>query len=182
MPTIYRKTAKGLAEIATRANKLPPGLRNALILTDGRRSDVDLRALLPHASEDTLVLLAEQGFIEATGVVSGAWPPFPPVPPLQPLAPPPPGQPMPATAGPPAAAPAAPAPPRPALSLEQRRREAVRLLTDQLGPMADALAIRIERSRNADELRSALALAVQVLGNTRGRGAAEAFAARFADL
>mgnify|MGYP003549020175 CR=1 FL=1 len=47
----YRKTAKGLAEISTRANKLPPRLPTALILVDGRRSDGELSSMLPQEAE-----------------------------------------------------------------------------------------------------------------------------------
>ena len=36
MSTVYRKTAKGQAEIDTRAYRLLPRLRQALILVDGR--------------------------------------------------------------------------------------------------------------------------------------------------
>ena len=70
-------------------------------------------------------------------------------------------------------------PPR---DFEARRRAAVRGLTDQVGPLAETLAIKIERARTADELRPLLATAVQVIGNARGRGAAADYAARFADL
>ena len=37
MSTIFRKTAKGTSEVETRANRLPPRLRAALILVDGRQ-------------------------------------------------------------------------------------------------------------------------------------------------
>ena len=33
------------------------------------------------------------------------------------------------------------------------RRDAVRALTDELGPLAESVALRIERSRSFDELR-----------------------------
>ncbi len=60
----YRKTAKGLAEIATRANKLPPRLRTALILVDGRRTDDELSSMLPKEADETLRWLSDSGFIE----------------------------------------------------------------------------------------------------------------------
>ena len=74
----------------------------------------------------------------------------------------------------------APAPAGP--DFQSSRRTAARAVTDLLGPAAESVAMRIERARNPDELRAALTAAVQTVGNTRGRQAAETFAARFADL
>ena len=157
MPTIFRKTAKGVTEIETRAHRLAPRMRSALIMVDGKRSDADLRPLIQQQPDETLAALAEQGFIEVLAAVPDAVPA-------------------------PRAAPAAAAPAGPAADFEARRRAAVRGLNDQLGPLAETLAIKIERARTADELRPLLATAVQVIGNARGRGAAADFAARFADL
>ncbi len=174
MPSIYRKTAKGLAEIETRANKLPPRLRSALIMVDGKRSDADLRPLLLQSPDETLASLLAQGFIEpvpgAPGTAAAAGPR--PAPPAAPAA---------------AAAPPAPAAPAPAIKplpipLPVRQRDAVRLLTDQVGPMAEAVAVRIEKARTEDELRSAVMLGAQVIANTRGRQAAERYLQNFADL
>ena len=39
MATVYRKTDKGRNEIETRANRLLPRLRSALIVVDGQRND-----------------------------------------------------------------------------------------------------------------------------------------------
>jgi hypothetical protein len=157
MPTIFRKTAKGVTEIETRAHRLAPRMRSALIMVDGKRSDADLRPLIQQQPDETLAALAEQGFIEVLAAAPDA-------------------------AQAPRAAPAAAAPARPAADFEARRRAAVRGLNDQLGPLAETLAIKIERARTADELRPLLATAVQVIGNARGRGAAADYAARFADL
>ena len=81
MPLIYRKTAKGLTEIETRAHRLPPRLRSALILVDGRRDVNDLKPLIMQQAEETLSSLAEQGFIEAVGETArSASPPPAPAP------------------------------------------------------------------------------------------------------
>jgi hypothetical protein len=158
MVNIHRKTAKGQAEIETRAHRLPPRLRSALILVDGKRSDDELAKLVLQDPEGTLKALLDGGFIEQHAVV--APPPAPA----------------------PAAAPV-PAPTTAAPSFEQTRREAVRALTDLVGPMAELLAMKIEKARNPDELRPLLALAVQVIGNTRGRQMAADYGRRFgADL
>ena len=167
MATIYRKTAKGQTEIETRALRLAPRFRSVLILVDGRRSDRELASLLPQAGPEALQALAEGGFIEAIGTTADAPPPGAarPLPPALP------------DVGP---APAAPAPPAaPARPFEQTRREAVRLLLDQVGPLGEALAMRMERARTPQELAPLLATAAQVLANARGRAVAEDFSRRF---
>lgn len=149
--TIYRKTALGAAEVATRAHKLAPPLRSLLIVVDGKRSDAELRRMLPSLAHHGLQALAELHLVEAHDDAAPAPAPVP--------------------------AAAAPAPELPALACE-----AVRALTDAVGPHGEALAIRIERARSADDLRPLIGLAMQVIMNMRGRAAAQAFAARFADL
>jgi hypothetical protein len=162
MPLTYRKTAKGLSEIETRAYRLAPRLRSALIVVDGKRTLRELRPLILELDE-TLATLADHGFIEP---VPEAAPPPPPPPPL----PPP---------------PAAPAPVRPAAAadapedFEQTRRAAVRALNELLGPAAESLAIKMEKARYLEELTPLLAQAAQAVANMRGRGAAEAYAKRF---
>jgi hypothetical protein len=69
MPTLYRKTEKGSAEIATRINRLVPRLRGALILVDGRRSDIELCRMIPGQGDELLLTLLEAGYIEMVGVV-----------------------------------------------------------------------------------------------------------------
>ncbi|MCE2908932.1 MAG: hypothetical protein O9343_18490 [Burkholderiaceae bacterium] len=149
MPLIYRKTAKGLSEIETRANRLPPRLRSALIVVDGKRNLAELRPLILQPAE-TLAALAEQGFIEAIR-----------------------------EAAPPAAAPAPAASDGNASDFEQTRRAAVRALNDLLGPAAESLAIKMERARNIGELTPLLTQGAQTVANMRGRSTAEAFARRF---
>ena len=203
MAIIFRKTAKGLAEIETRAHRLVPRMRSALILVDGKRSDAEIGGMILQQVTETLHALAGQGFIEVLavngsgsgdaggggGAVASA--PLPPsatatswaasVPRpaaaavATPFTPSPSPSPSPTPTPTPAPAPAGP-------DFQIRRRAAVRAVTDLLGPAAESVAMRIERARNPDELRAALPAAVQTVGNTRGRQAAETFAARFADL
>jgi hypothetical protein len=167
MSTLFRKTAKGQNEVETRANRLPPRLRAALILVDGRRSEDDLAKLVAADAPQVLRTLLDDGYIEAV------------------LAP----APKPATAAP-VAPPAAARPGAPVNSVPgvlsmppsqfaQTKRDAVRMLTEQVGPMAEALALKIEKAGNTAELHQLLEVGRQVLGNTRGRAAAEAFAQRF---
>jgi hypothetical protein len=158
MPTIYRKTAKGQAEIETRAHRLAPRLRSLLIMVDGKRSDADFAQMLPQAAE-ALATLAEGGFIAE--------------------------QPRMATPAPTAAAPvrdapgtaAARAPAAPA-QFEAMRRDLLRALNDRLGPAGERMAIKLERARDEAEFRALLPLAVQLVASVRGRDAAAAFSAR----
>lgn len=160
MVTIYRKTDKGRAEIDTRAHRLPPRLRNALILVDGQRSDADLAKMILQQAAETLESLLAQGFIEANPTAAPVA-----VPRSAPTA-------APAAAG----ASAAPAPP---MKFEHLRRDAVRALTDAVGPSAEMVALRMEKARDLDTLRPELELARQLIHNTRGSAAAAAFAVRF---
>lgn len=160
MPLIYRKTAKGLTEIETRAHRLPPRLRSALILVDGRRDVNDLKPLLMQQAEETLGTLAEQGFIEAVGESA---------PPPPPAAPPPP-------------APAPKAASSAGTDFDNTRRAAVRALNDLLGPAAESIAMKMEKARNLAELVPLLTQAAQSVATMRGRAAAEEFARRFGIL
>lgn len=160
MPLIYRKTAKGLTEIETRAHRLPPRLRSALILVDGRRDVNDLKPLLMQQAEETLGTLAEQGFIEAVGESA---------PPPPPAAPPPP-------------APASKAASSAGTDFDNTRRAAVRALNDLLGPAAESIAMKMEKARNLAELMPLLTQAAQSIASMRGRAAAEEFARRFGIL
>lgn len=168
MPIIYRKSAKGLSEIETRAHRLPPRLRSALILVDGKRSDADLNSMVMQPAE-TLAALLEQGFIEVAGTTAAREAPRPAAPAGAPAAP--------GAAARPAGAPAAAG-----AEFQELRRAAVRALNDLLGPAAETLAMRIEKAKSPDELRPLLVNGAQVIANMRGRSAAEAFAARFGSL
>jgi hypothetical protein len=157
MPTIFRKTAKGAAEIETRANRLTPRMRSMLILVDGKRDADDLRQMITQQAEETLKALADQGFIEAVGeTMRGA------------------AATAVATPSPPPAAPAAPA-----QDVNVVRKAAIRMLTEILGPTADTLAVRMEKARSMEELKPLLGQAAKLIMAARGRSAAEAYAAMF---
>lgn len=157
MAIIYRKTQKGTLEIETRVQKLAPRFRSLLILVDGRRPDDELVRLMPQAGMQALEALSAGGFIEAIGMTAEAPPPA-----ARPAAAPPPAAPKPAAPG-----------------FEQIKREAVRALVNQVGPMADALAMKIERARNPDELKPWLLMAAEAVGNTSGRDAGADFLKRY---
>ncbi|HSV68843.1 MAG TPA: hypothetical protein VLI72_01925 [Methylibium sp.] len=151
MPIVYRKTDKGINEIATRAHRLVPRLRSALILVDGKRGDDALGKLILPPADGVLASLLADGFIEAL-----------------------PGSAVPVAVAPGAAATAAAPTPAPVvLTLDETRRRAVRWITDHLGPYGDPLNMRIEKVKTSDELRGALELADnfvrQQLGGARSQ-------------
>ena len=156
MRTIYRKTAKGVTEIETRALRLPPRLRSTLILVDGKRNDEELSAMILSEPAATLASLLNDGFIEILNTLAE---------PAQ----------RPAKPEPPEATPTA-ATPR---SFESLRREAGRELSRQLGPLADDVSIKIERAKSMPELQPLLVQGSQMLQRLKGAAAAEAFALRF---
>lgn len=159
MGTIYRKTAKGSAEIETRAMKLAPRFRQLLILVDGRRSSGELVAMVPQAGANALEALVVAGLIEAIGETHVA-------------------EPQAAyrrieggsRRGPGEA---------PPTSLESMRLEAARALTELLGPPGDALALRLERSQDAAELAQLVDAAGRAIAQARGRFVAAEFVQRF---
>lgn len=163
MATIYRKTEKGQAEIETRLFRLMPRLRTALILVDGRRSDTELAKLIPGDPAQSLQALLDEGFIDVVALVEPR-PALRPTP-TQGMGEPPPRQ---------SASARSPA-------VEQRRREATRALTDQVGPVAEELAMRMEKCHDWAQLLPVLQLAQQVIRNARGASAAADFAARYID-
>ena len=166
MPIIYRKTPKGLAEVESRALRLPPRLRGMLILVDGKRDSDDLDRFVPHDAVETLAALAGQGLIEAVGetlAVAESLASYGPVP------------------APPHVSPhvSAPAPaPRSAGELAALGRQVARALKEELGASAGPLVKRIDRARSADELKPLLSQAVKLVLAARGKTAADAFATR----
>lgn len=177
MSIIYRKTPKGVTEIETRVHRLHPRLRGVLILIDGRRADTELVQMLQHAAE-SIVMLLEGGFIEVLMRTAAPSPPL---------------------ADESAARRADTARDAPATrprgwsgsssfggsgqaAFHARRREAMKLLTDQLGPAAERLAIRMETAQTVEEFRALLPAAVRLVGELRGRAAAEAFNEQTEDI
>lgn len=160
MGIIFRKTPKGSSEIESRAHRLTPRMRSTLILVDGRRSDAELRTMIVQQCDETLQALVDQGFIEPAAQTAEPRPTA--------------TAPAPNPAPTPQAAPAA----RPE-DFMQLRRDAVRQLTDLVGPMAESLAMRMERARDMAELAPMLATAAQIIGNVRGASAANAYSAKF---
>jgi hypothetical protein len=152
MSSLFRKTVAGQAEVGSKAHLLPPRARSLLIMVDGKRTQDELRAMLGPAVDDGLSLLIREGLIELVPEALVSRPAA-----LEPA--------------PPVAA--------PAVNLDALRREGARALTDALGPMADALALRIETAKDAEQLRKALTMGAEAIENSGKRAFAEAFRGRF---
>lgn len=127
---IFRKTEQGVQAMANRGT-VSPRERSVLILVDGRRTWREL-ATLPHAQEAVQTLLAH-GYIEALAPVAAAAPATATVA---------------ADEGPPTG-------PRPT-PLAKAQRLAVRRLTDMLGPAAEEMCIRLEKTRSPQEFLAAV--------------------------
>ncbi len=162
MSTIYRKTAKGQAEIETRAHRLPPRLRGALILVNGQRSEADLAKLIPLDPESTLSALLAEGFIDVFAILADRGP-------ITTVDVPLPGP----DSGPVPFSSAA------ALPIESIKLDTARFLDDKLGPTAASLIMRIERTKTMSELLPLLAQATQTLRSFSGAAVAEEFVNRF---
>lgn len=201
MSNVYRKTERGQTEIATRQYKLAPRLRSALVVVDGKRSQLELAAMIAGEAQETLQALLEAGFIElADAAPPSQMPPGPGVtavdfPVLEVLdeeladdevatgyAPTQPLEQIPAASGPPGGAPR-PAPPRPALpavaarNLDTTKRHAMQWLSEQLGPYAEGANRRIERCDTTEALGSAILVARSVVEQQLGAQAANTFEA-----
>lgn len=182
---IYSKTAKGVAEVATRSGALTPAMRRVLIMVDGRRTAAELELVARDGEFESIVAaLLEKGMIEQTGTVETDIPdwvddddeatvvmesPRGPdaIPALRAAAQ--------AAAAAVTAAPA-PAPAEPKTpTLEERKRMAVRALYDRLGPYGEEPAARIQECKTLEELGERLKHACRRIALFRGEQAAREY-------
>ena len=162
MATIFRKTDKGQAEVETRAHRLSPRLRSALILVDGKRSSDELRKLINQQADDTLAALSDQGFIEIAAVSAAAPAPAAP------------------TAGESRGSGSASSGGA-ARDFDGVRRQLVREFTELTGPLGEAMAMRLEKAGDRQALRGLLAAAGEYVIGVRGASAANDFVQRYAE-
>jgi hypothetical protein len=153
----WAKTAAGQAEVQAKQLALPQRLRSVLIMVDGRRSGEDLRRMLGDGAEAALAQLAAQGLVTALAGEPEAAAPASAS-----------DRPSAASATKPAAEP-----------LKDRQRVAVRFLTDALGPMGDALALRLERATDEAGFRAAVYAACEALVASGLRSKADELADRY---
>ncbi len=156
----YKKTAKGLEEMATRAHRLAARERSILVLVDGRSTGAELIAKGRSFgdSEAFLNRLLEAGFIEPAGGGASSVPGSQALPERVPTSP---GN----------AIPAAPSP----TSLREAINFARHFLFETLGPDADTLASRIESARNGVELTAALEKGRDAIAAIAGRRKSELY-------
>lgn len=160
---VFAKTDGGREALTGRPPELTPRLRSLLIMADGKRTVADLDKMMgaEGASAPLLEQLVAQGWLQATGA-------------------------SPAPAATPAAAPAA----APAANaggaasvfalgdiwpLSDARRRTVRFINDQLGPMGESLAMRVEACKTAAELQAALPRVRDGLQNYKGANTLQRF-------
>ena len=161
MTRIFRKTDKGVDEIATRANRLVPRLRTALILVDGTRDEGELSQLIKQHPDETLEELLTLGYIEVAATAPA---------------------PAKKTVEEPVSAKKAVEPASGEKPFATFRAEAVRAFNDLTGPAGEALAIKMEKAASREQLAPLLQTAYQIIGNARGAQAATEFKARFASF
>ncbi|MDK9703469.1 MAG: hypothetical protein OEL20_10035 [Sulfuritalea sp.] len=158
---IYRKTEKGRAEIATRANRLGLRERTMLIMVDDKTTRRELLAKNAHpTSEGILNSLLADGYIEVVSAAAAV-----------PVAESPAAAPAAAAAAPATASPA----PSVEVSLVSAARFACRSLVTVLGPGADDLTALIEKCKTADELRARLEKCRDVVQGMAGKKKADEF-------
>lgn len=139
--TVYFKTEAGMGEVKARAMGLRAELRRLLILIDGASPVGRLAAFVRGSEIDFLIAELESLGLITSGASSGNVPTVTGV-----------------TAAPPTTVATAADPnlEPTAAQMMAVRRTAIRTLHDVLGPDADALAVKVERCRDAQELRVAI--------------------------
>ena len=158
---VFSKTDGGREALTGRPAGLTPRLRSLLILTDGKRTVAELDKMLggDGAAAPLLEQLVAQGWVQVTASAPAA----------------------PAAAAA-AAAPAAPVGAPPSVfglgdiwPLSDARRRTVRFINDQLGPMGESLAMRVEACKTAAELQAALPRVRDGLQNFKGASTLQRF-------
>lgn len=139
---VFTKTDQGREALTTRPAGLGPRLRSLLIMVDGKRTVGELDKMLgaDGAAAPLLAQLAEQGWVQASSTAAAPAVVSPP-----------------ATTAPADRGPATVPPPSvDALPFTDARRLVVRFINDQLGPMGETLAIRVESCKTAVDLQAVL--------------------------
>lgn len=167
---VFGKTPAGQAELSSRQQQLSPMGRRLLILVNGSRTQAMLAQLVAASTDidQELVTLQSKGLIEplsghsAPVGVSAVGADAPSEPAKKGLL----GRLFARAASP---------------QLEpmehERMREACHLLQDMLGPQADDFLMRLESSRNVDELNGMLETAARLVAQFRGAADAQMFKA-----
>jgi hypothetical protein len=172
MPTVYRKSLKGIDEIAFKSGTLPLRLTSYLLAVDGVASTDELAARNPHLPSMDVILngLMQQGFIEL--VVPEAAPAAPVVIPAAP---------HPVYAAAPMQPAAAP-PPVPGLQLEPLKANMVRDVSSLLGSDAGPVITKIQNCRTRDDLFATMMGIKKIITLYVDKAAGDQFAMRYESL
>jgi hypothetical protein len=158
---IYKKSPKGAEALATRQAGLTPKLRSALIMVDGKRSFGELAPMISVLG-DAQVLMTELESAGLVEMVGGAPAPVGNLSSGDTVAPSFDAKTVPAALlGPP--------------TFEGARRFTVRLLSELLGPMGEALCVKIENARDMPDFITAVKRARDIVREVKGATAAAQF-------
>ncbi|MFN7122657.1 MAG: hypothetical protein ACK4NM_11550 [Hydrogenophaga sp.] len=154
--TLFGKTAAGREALTSRPAGLGPRLRSLLIMVDGKRNLAEFEKLAGSLDQATSSLndLMAGGWVEIVGADG-----LPKVVAAAPAAVPAPAAFEPEVSQPVQLSPAPQAPvaaPAGTLPFSEARRQVVRFINDQLGPMGETLAIRAEGCKTPADLQAAL--------------------------
>jgi hypothetical protein len=171
MPTIYRKSLKGIDELAFKSGRLTLRLTSYLLAVDGVSSTEDLAARNPHLPSMDVILngLMQQGFIEVVGGAAAA--PAAPayaMPVVQPMN-------VPELARQAAAA----APKPPSMELEIIKGNMVRDVSSVLGGDAGPVISKIQNCTTKDDLFAAMMGIKKIITMYVDKPTAERFASRY---
>jgi hypothetical protein len=161
MATVYRKSLKGIDELASKSGQIPLRLMSYLVAVDGVSTTDELSAKHPHLPSMEVIFngLQQQGYIEL--ISSGA-----PVPGVRPAAP--------------VSAPAAAVPS--SLNLESIKANMVRDVSTLLGSDADPVIKKIQNCHTPDDLFAAMMGIKKIVSLYVNKAAGESFAGRYAML
>ncbi len=145
---VYRKSDKGAEAIATRGHGVDGKLRMLLILVDGKKNAEELTRLASGMGESAQLLQT----LEDQGLIEAVST---------------------GVASPGAATPSMPV----GGDLGKLKALATRLLIEQLGPLADELALRLEASKDLPQFVDTVKRAYTVVRDVKGPAAADRFGA-----
>jgi hypothetical protein len=167
MPTVYRKSLKGMDELTSTSSALPLRLRSYLLAVDGLSSTEELAAKNPHLPSMDVILdgLMQQGFVDLIAAPSASAKPV-----------------VPAAAGGAAyrvSPPSVAAPARAAPELESAKASMVRDVSSLLGTDAEPVIKKIQNCQTRDDLFAAMMGIKKIITLYVDKQAGDRFAAKY---
>jgi hypothetical protein len=156
MNTLYRKSLKGIDELASKAGNIPLRLMSYLMAVDGTSTTDELTAKHPHLPSMDVILngLLQQGFLELAS---------PSAAPQRNMG----------------AAPQARPPATPGIDLEAIKANMVRDVSSLLGSDSAPVIKKIQNCHSVDDLFAAMMGIKKIVGMYVNKAAGESFAARY---